>query len=116
MNAHLIIAALAVAAPLAHAACAPKEYAQLKDEAATKVGQMGLAFEMCQAKIGIDNANKMADLAIQYQRTRDADRAMRDMQSCMDLRSKIGTALSAAKATTALEYANGGCQGSYPTK
>jgi hypothetical protein len=96
---------------LAGATCDVKEYAQYKDNARTRSGQIGLAFDLCHAQIQYDLARKNADLALQYRVLRDADRAQADMRICAAEQSKIRDALSGVNAYKALEFARGGCQG-----
>jgi hypothetical protein len=93
--------------------CAPKEYAEYKDQALTALGRHGMAFDYCRAEGRITNATKQADLAIQYKQSRDAKTAIAGAETCMAEKSKIENALTAAKATKTLTFMHNGCVGSY---
>ena len=94
-------------------ACEQKEYAQYKDEALTPLGRSSLAHEYCRFEIRRTSSMEMVALANQYKKTREAEIALRDVQSCTAAKAKISTALTAAKATKAIAFMNKNCEGDH---
>ena len=93
--------------------CTAKEYAEYKDEALTDLGRHSLAFEYCRAEMRADTAGKMADLAIQHNRGRDAKEAMAIIAQCRAEQSKISNALVAAKANKTIAFMRSSCTAPY---
>lgn len=98
----LLIAATAAAGSSFAAGCEPKEYAQYKDQARTKSGQISMAEDFCTAKNRRSASMELAKLASEHGHRRDFERAMADESTCASQMSKIGDALRAAKANAGL--------------
>lgn len=100
--------------PVWGATCAPKEYAQYKDEAKTRSGQMSMASEYCLASIRQKSAAELAALALKHSQMRDAMDANADASACLNQMTKISDALRAAKASAAMKYIVAECKGPIP--
>jgi hypothetical protein len=100
MHRFIIFTALAVAAPaFAQQACAPREYAQYKDDAKSKVGRFSLASEGCRLKIRQIAFEKLGN--------------QRAAEKCEAEIGKARDALKQSKDSKAVQYMDGDCQGEY---
>lgn len=93
--------------------CMKKEYAEYKDQAASRTGRSDLAFEYCRIEITRKTAVKEAELALQYKQLRDARSAIAAQESCSAEASKIRNALEATRATKTIAFMHRNCEGDY---
>lgn len=96
--------------------CPAREYAELKDLAATPAGQVALARDRCDARRRFDASIEKQGLYSKGGMFAQAAASGRDAGSCQALMEKIGTALEAANAWSAIQYSLDKCQGPPPTK
>jgi hypothetical protein len=111
--ASLLVACFWSMSCFAQSQCQQKEYAQYKDQTPNRPGRLSMASEYCLSAIRIEGWQKQADNAMQYQMMHDHQEAMRAIETCMAVQSKILDALTAAKATKAIEYMLDHCGGKY---